>query len=205
MIPKIVLEPTTELLTIDECRLHLRVDPLEYDSDNVGTHPDDDLIMAMQTAAREHAEAFLGLSLLPYTYEIALDEWPTEDDGAVELPMGPVTSIVSVTVGTDSDALMDPELYVLDDFSVPNRLLPVSGTWTTMTAALNTIRIVYTAGYELDPSDGPVVKKTVVQAIKLMMADWYKHREDTDINDVEIPNGAKVLLGLATRVRTGMA
>ena len=104
MTPKVVLEPTVELLTLDECRLHLRVDPLEIDSDDVGTHPDDDLIMALQTAARQHCENFLGLSLAPYTYEIALDEFPTDDDGAIELPMGPVTSIVSVTVGVESDA-----------------------------------------------------------------------------------------------------
>jgi uncharacterized phiE125 gp8 family phage protein len=203
MTPKIVVEPATELLTIDECRLHLRVDPLEIDSDGVGTHPDDDLIMALQTAAREHCQNFLGLSLLPYTYEVALDEFPIENDGAIELPMGPVTSIVSVTVGTDSDALMDPEDYVLDDFSVPNRLLSAD-TWATVTASTNTIRIVYTAGYELDLSDGQTIPKTIVQAIKLLLADWYKHREDTDINDVQIPNGVQALLR-PHRIRLGMA
>ena len=204
MTPKIVLEPTTELLTIDECRLHLRVDPLEIDSDDVGTHPDDDLIMALQIAARQHCENFLGLSLLPYTYEVALSEWPTDNDGAIELPMGPVTNIVSVTVGDDSDALMDPEDYVLEDFSVPNRLLPTSGQWTTITAETNTIRIIYTAGYELDLSDGQTIPKTIVQAIKLLLADWYKHREDTDINDVQIPNGVQALLR-PHRIRLGMA
>ena len=84
MTPKIVLEPTEELLTIDECRLHLRVDRLEIDSDDVGTHPDDELIMALQTAAREHCEAFLGLSLVPYTYEVALSSFPADNDGAHE-------------------------------------------------------------------------------------------------------------------------
>lgn len=204
MIPKIVLEPTADLLTIDECRLHLRVDPLEIDSDGVGTHPDDDLIMALQTAARQHCENFLGLSLVPYTYEIALDSFPTENEGAIELPMGPVSSIVSVTVGTGSDSLMDDADYELDDFSVPNRLLPVSGSWAAITAATNTIRIVYTAGYEADLSDGQTIPTTILQAIKLLMADWYKHREDTDINDVQIPNGAQALLR-PHRVRLGMA
>ena len=204
MTPKIVLEPTEELLTIDECRLHLRVDPLEIDSDDVGTHPDDELIMALQTAAREHCEAFLGLSLLPYTYEVALSSFPADNDGAIELPMGPVTGIVSVTVGTESDALMDPEGYVLDDFSVPNRLLPVGGSWASAVDSTNAIRIIYTAGYEADISDGQTIPKTIVQAIKLLLADWYKHREDTDINDVQIPNGVLSLLR-PHRIRLGMA
>ena len=204
MTPKIVLEPTEELLTIDECRLHLRVDPLEIDSDDVGTHPDDDLIMALQAAARQHCENFLGLSLAPYTYEIALGEFPTDDDGAIDLPMGPVTSIVSITGGVESDALMDPADYLLDDFSVPNRLLPVSGTWPTPAASTNNIRIIYTAGYELDSSDGPVAPRTIVQAIKLLLADWYAHREDVDMKLENIPNGAQALLR-PHRIRLGMA
>jgi uncharacterized phiE125 gp8 family phage protein len=140
---------------------------------------------------------------LPYTYEVALDEFPTDNDGIIELPMGPVTSIVSVNVGTDSDSLLASSEYTLDDFSVPNRLVPVT-IWPAPATATNNIRIIYTAGYELNLSDGQTIPNTIVQAMKLLLADWYKHREDTDINDVQIPNGAQALLR-PHRVRLGMA
>ena len=200
MTPKLVIESAIELLTLDECRDQCSIDPLEFDSDGIGSHPHDDMLMAYQTAARESCEQFLGLSLTPRTYEVALDEFP--QDG-IELPMGPVTSIISVTVGTDSDALMDPAEYVLDDFSVPNRLVPAVA-WPSVTASTNTIRIVYTAGYEVDLSDGQTAPKTCVQAVRLLLADWYKHREDTDMKDVEIPNGVKMLLR-PHRIRLGVA
>ena len=203
MTPKIVIEPISELLTLDECRLQCRVDPLEYDSDGIGIHPDDDLIMAYQMAARVSCEEFLGLSLTPRTYEVAMDDFPTDNDGEIELPMGPVTAIVSVTVGTGSDSLMDPDEYQLRTFSVPNKLVPAS-TWPAITAAPETIRIVYTAGYEPDLSDGQTVPKTVMQAVRLLLADWYKNREDTGPNDVQIPNGVQTLLR-PHRIRLGMS
>ncbi len=204
-VPKILIDATSEPLTLAEARLQCRVDAIDdLDSDGNGTHPDDDLLEMLITAAREHCEQFLGLSLVPKTLELALDEFPTEDDGIIELPHGPVNAIVSVTVGTSSDAEMDPDDYELDDFSVPNRLVPAT-VWPTVTASLNTIRIIYTVGYDgPDSSDGPTIPKTVLQAMKLLIADWYKHREDTDVHELVIPNGALTLLR-AHRIRMGFA
>lgn len=204
-VPKVIVDATSEPLTLAEARLQCRVDPIDdLDSDGNGTHPDDDLIEMLITAAREYCEQFLGVSLVPKTLELALDEFPTEDDGIIELPLGPVNSIVSVTVGTGSDSEMDSDDYVLDDFSVPNRIVPAT-IWPTVSASLNSIRIIYTVGYDgPDSSDGPTIPKTVLQAMKLLVADWYKHREDTDVQELSIPNGAFALLR-AHRIRMGFA
>ena len=67
MTPKIIDQPFTEPLTIEECRAHLRIQPYEVDSDGVGTHPDDTLIMVYQSAAREYCENFLGVTLASKT------------------------------------------------------------------------------------------------------------------------------------------
>ena len=206
MTPKIVVDATTEPMTLAEARLQCRVDPIDdLDSDGHGTHPDDDLLEALISAARQYCENFLGISLSPKILEIALDEFPTTDDDSIQLPCGPVNAIVSVTVGDESDSLMDAEEYILDDFSVPNRLLPAT-VWPTVTASVNTIRIIYSVGYDgPDSSDGPAIPKTILQAMKLLVADWYKHREDTDTAaEMQIPNGALALLR-AHRVRLGMA
>lgn len=206
MTPKILVDATSEPLTLAEARLQCRVDPIDdLDSDGNGTHPDDALIEMLITAAREHCEQYLGMSLVPKTLEIALNEFPAEDDGAIELPFGPVNEIVSVTVGTGTDSTMDEADYVLDDFTVPNRLMPASGSWTAITASLNTIRVIYTVGYDgPDSSDGPTIPRGVLLAMKLLIADWYKHREDTDVHEMEITNGAMVLLR-PHRVRRGFA
>ena len=203
--PKVIVDATAEPLTLAEARLQCRVDAIDdLDSDGNGTHPDDDLIEMLITAAREHCEQFLGVSLVPKTLELALDEFPTDDDGIIELPQGPVNAIVSVTAGASSDAEMDADDYVLDDFSVPNRLIPAT-VWPTVTASVNTIRIIYTVGYDgPNSSDGPTIPKTVLQAMKLLVSDWYKHREDTDVQEMSIPNGAMSLLR-AHRIRTGFA
>jgi uncharacterized phiE125 gp8 family phage protein len=206
-IPHIVVEATTEPLSLAEARLQCRVDPIDnLTSDGSGTHPDDDLLLALITAARENCENFLGLSLVPKTLEIALDEFPgtDDDDDFIELPMGPVSAIVSVTAGTGSDSLMDPADYVLDTFSVPNRLVPAT-TWPSVTASVNTVRIIYTVGYDgPTSSDGPTLPKAIIQAMKLLVADWYKHREDTDVVELKIPNGVNSLLR-SYRIRLGMA
>jgi uncharacterized phiE125 gp8 family phage protein len=193
MKPKIIVYPTTEPLTLAECRLHLRVDPTETDSDGNETHPDDALILGLLSAAREHCENFLGMTISPTTYELALDEF----DGPVDLPWGPVNTVTSVTVGEESDALQDPATYVFDNFSTPARLVPVT-TWPTGSDT-NYIRIIYTAGFE-DDSDSPAVPAVILAAIKLTMGYYYENREDV----VDLPGAAQALLR-PLRVRLGMA
>jgi uncharacterized phiE125 gp8 family phage protein len=201
MIPKIVVQPTAEPLTIEECRAHLNIQPYEIDSDGVGSHPDDMMIMAMQSAAREHCENFLGRSLVPKTYEIAMDEFP---DGAIELPMPPLVVVESVTAGEDSDGLIDSDLYVVDGYSEPARVVPVTD-WPTVTASTNNVRIRYTAGYGEDSDGNPPLPYAIRAALLLMLGHLYEQRSDTaDKMVFSVPNGVEAMLR-PLRVRLGMA
>ena len=77
-------------LTVAECRAHLEA--ASY-GDTTQDDLDDAQIAAFLAAAREHCEAFLGLSLAQRVLEIELDVFPNvTDDGTVEieLPFGPV-------------------------------------------------------------------------------------------------------------------
>lgn len=201
MTPKVIIQPSAELLTIEQCRAHLNVQVYEVDSDGIGTHPDDDLIMAMQGAAREHCENFLGRSIAQKTYEIALDEFPA---GAIELPMPPLVSVSSVTAGEDSDGPLDAALYVVDDYSVPARVVPVD-TWPTVIAATNLIRIRFVAGYGEESDGVEPLPYAIRAAMLLMLAHLYENRSDTDEKAIaSIPNGVEALLR-PFRVRLGMA
>ena len=197
---KIIAQPAGELLTIDECREHLRVQPYEVDSEGVGTHPDDAQIMAMLSAARAHCENFLGISIAQRTYELSLDQFPS---GPINVAMPPVVSVESVTVGEGSDALLDPDTYIVDDFNAPVRLVPVD-TWPTVTAATNLIRIRYVTGFGTGSDDVPLPWE-IRAAMLLLLGSLYAHREDaTEKALASVPTGVDGLLR-PLRVRLGRA
>jgi uncharacterized phiE125 gp8 family phage protein len=200
MALKLIYRPVGELLTIDELRAHLNVQPYDIDSDGNGTHPDDAQILAMASAARAYAENFTGLVIGPALYEMALDEFP---DGAIEFPVGPVNSIESITVGAGSDSMLDDLTYNLDAFSVPARAVPVAA-WPSVTAAPNLIRVRFLAGFGVGSDDEPLPWE-IRAAMLLLVGSLYANREDsTDKPYMSMPIGVDALLR-PRRVRLGMA
>ena len=219
MTPIVIVSPVAEPLTLEECREHLRVVEYEVDdsdSDSYGAHPDDTLIMAMQAAAREYVENFTGLSLTTRTLEIAMDAFPTEaEDGstAVVLPMGPVQSVVSISIGEPSSDTDEADFnisaadYVVDLYRNPQRVSPVS-SWPSVTTATNAIKVQYVAGYAV-PSDGTDFGRPLPSALRyallLVLGHLYEHREDNAETALStIPLGAEALMR-PLRVRLGMA
>ncbi len=86
--------PTEEPITLDEAKLHLRV---EIDDD-------DTLILGMIKAAREYAEVVTHRRLITQTWRYYLDSWP-EDKDYIEMPFPPLQSISSITY-TDCDGVV---------------------------------------------------------------------------------------------------
>jgi uncharacterized phiE125 gp8 family phage protein len=198
---KVIVQPTDEPLSIDECRSHLEA---QYYGDSDIDPADDEMILAWLAAAREHCEQFLGLSLATKTLEIALDEFP-EDAEPIELPFGPVRQVLSLTVGSGSDAeVIDAESYVLDDYRNPARLAPVS-QWPTGTASTNNIKVQYLAGYGVDSDGGEALPKVIRAAILLMLGHLYANREATTEKAMAtLPFGVEAILR-PMRARLGMA
>ncbi len=98
---KITTQASVEPLTLDEVKLHLRVD-----------HDDEDSMIGLYLkAARQHAERFLGLSLASQSVryvltnnELPRDEWlmyEPRQPNLIELPLSPVATIESVTDGVN--------------------------------------------------------------------------------------------------------
>jgi len=217
--PKVIVAPTEEPITVEEARAHLEA-PAYEDSD---VDPiDDTMIEGWLGAAREMCEQFLGLSLAPQTLEIALDSFPTMTaDGFtwIELPMGPVQEIVEImtpaadgfdTDDVDSDAgagepiyadgQVNPDVYALDNYIAPARVVPVPSTsaWPVITASTNAVKVRYVAGY----GDGGLpLPRSVRAAILVVLAHLYANRGD---EAVDLPPTAEALLR-PLRVRMGMA
>jgi len=199
--PKIITAPDVEPITVDEARAHIEA-PRYADSE---IDPVDDAkIEGWITTAREHCEAFLGLSLAVRVLEIALDEFPAWG-AAIELPMGPVIDVVRVSWGDGSDDELDDADFVLDDYTLPAELKPVATAWPTVTAATNALKVRYLAGYG-DESDGAdPLPATFKSAMLLLIGHLYEQRSETTEKAMQsLPLGVSALLR-PHRVRLGMA
>lgn len=195
---KVITQPTEEPISIEDCRSHLEAQPY-YESD---VDPQDDhMILAWLSAAREYCEEFTGLVIARKTVEVALDELPT---GAVDLPLGPLVSVTSVTIGDGSDAeTVDEDSYTVDDYSKPPRIVPVT-TWPTMTAATNAVKIRYVAGFG-DDSDSLPLPYLLRAAMLLILGHLFENRENSTEKAMQtIPTGADALMR-PLRIRKGMA
>ncbi len=120
--------PAEEPLTLAEAKLYLRVDHDEEDA----------AITQMIVAARQAAEHYLKRTLVSRQWKLI---YACTLPMHVRLPMGPVTSVASMSVVDEDDvsATVDEELYALN----------ASRTQLCISQAITgyRIEIIYTAGY----------------------------------------------------------
>ena len=142
---KVVTPPTVEPITLAEAKLHCRVDVTD----------DDALIDGLIATARTYCETFTGRAFVEQTLQLNLNRWPSKR--AIVLPRPQLRSVTSVTYyltdGTPVTLTAGTD-YLADTDSEPGRvILPYGKTWPTNTLyPLNPIRIIYTAGYPVEPA-----------------------------------------------------
>ncbi len=183
--------PALEPVSLVEAKDHLRVD-----------HADEDVLIAsLITASRVHLETMLGLAFISQQWNFVLDRWP--DSPIVELPLAPVQSVdqLSLYDADDNATIITPANYALDALSQPARLIwhgfaprPSPGR------SCNGIEISFTAGFG---ANAPDVPQPLRQAILLLVAHWYEHREPVGVaGEVrEIPQMIRMLTNSYRRVR----
>lgn len=182
---KVITPPSAEPISLVELRAHLRLD-IDIGSD---VHPEDALILAYLSAAREHAELFVGFALAPQVWEMALDAFPAD---AVELEGGAVEAIQSVTYVDDQGDLqtVNPSAYTLDSYSTPNWLLPAFGGegWPSTLPVANAVKIRYQVG-------GGLLPASIRAALLLMVGHFYSNREEVStVQTYRMPMGVGALL-----------
>lgn len=145
-------------------------------------------------AATEAAQDVTGLQFVSATFTWTFDCFPASNVFAVpRSPMSAVTSIKYI----DTDGVQqtwDAASYDKDFTSIPGRIALAFGeSWPTIRGgAIDQVEVVFVAGYG-DADDVPSHYK---QAIVLIVADWYKNREDstTGFSTSQIPWHAMRLL-----------
>ncbi|MAR55851.1 MAG: hypothetical protein CMM93_01585 [Rickettsiales bacterium] len=183
-IVKVVTPPEEEPVSVAEMKLHLRIDG----------DAEDEVLAEYITAAREHAEHVTGRRLVTQTLEVSLPCFRHE----MFLPASPVQSIEAITYRN-----MQGEVVTLsaDDYQLyanlePAKVSPVYGkSWPAILHDQPDSAVIrFVAGY----GDATEVPRSLVQAIKMLAAHWYEHREAVYMNGTanDMPMATKHLLAL---------
>lgn len=181
--------PAIESVSLDDAKAHLRIDGSSEDA----------LIASLILTSRLHIEAALGLALVQQSWRLILDGWPR--GGVVRVPLSPLTSVAEVRV-KNADGLFEvvPSAdYVVVVAGRPQRLLAKS-IWPTPGVAAAGVEIDFTAGYGSAAEDVPA---PIRQALLLLMAHWYEHRDPIEIGapQTSVPHAVNRLLSPYRPVR----
>ncbi len=160
--------PGAEPLSLEEVKAYLRIDGANEDS----------LLQSLILTSRLHIEVALGLAMMSQSWKLVLDDWPQK--GVVELPIAPVKQISDVRiVGQDgSPQSLDGSDYDVDTSGRPARLFKRRGTWPAPGRKRGGIDVDIGAGFGETASEVP---EPMRQALLLLVAHWYEHRDPIEI------------------------
>lgn len=159
-----VTAPTSEPLTTEAARNHMRVDINEEDV----------TVDAYIKAARKWCERYTGKAFITQTWDLYLDEWPASP---VYLPLPPLQSVTSWKYTDDdgNESTWASSNYIVST-GTPGRITVVSDaslpTVTLQEADAVVIRFV--CGYGDDPDD---VDEQARQAVRMLAGHFYENRE----------------------------
>lgn len=159
---KIITPPAEEPLTLQEVKLHLRID----------TQDDDLLLTSLITVARQLAEVEIKGALISQEWEYGLDCFPS----CLRLPLAPVVSVESIKYldFTGAEQTLDVAAYVADTDSLPARISPAYGyIWPAVRSQFNSVRVRFVAGW----ADAASVPQNIKQWLLLKIGDLYENRE----------------------------
>jgi len=184
----LITGPTTEPVTMEEAKQHLRVDVSD----------DDGLIAGYVLAARRYIESQTG-PLMQQTWDYTVDrEWPMVGGFyAIRLPFSPCSSVTSVSYVDTAGAsqTLSAGLYqTVLNVPIPYIAKAYNQSWPAIrdVPAAITVRAVY--GYGASPG---AVPDPLRQAILLMVGRFYEHREEVVVGAIpsSVPMGVEALIG----------
>jgi len=170
---RLIEGPEFEPITLDEAKLHLKVDG---DEENT-------LIASLVSAAREFCENFTGRSIARQTFEYITGPF-FSSFSIIKLPMPPLIELVSFKYlsanGEEITLIEDSGFYAAKTME-PALLCPDPETGWPVDCALrpDAVRIRFKAGY----ADVP---KSVKQAMLLLIGHFYEHREAVNIGGGDV-------------------
>ena len=176
-----ISDPAVDPVSLTDAKHHLRVDISD----------DDDLITKLIGTATQHVESVTGLALIQQIWRHYRDSWPA--NRIIELGPTPILSVDDVVI-YDADgppSSLAAANYVIDRHSRPARL-QIIGSISGPGIAINGIEIDFTAGFGQAGDDVPPPLR---QAILMLVAHWYEHREAVAVGGgAAVPSGFEALI-----------
>ncbi|RPJ57215.1 MAG: hypothetical protein EHM12_09425 [Dehalococcoidia bacterium] len=163
----------TEPVSLETARLHLRLDT----EGSPPSHPDDALVTALITVAREAVENFTELTVAVNTFQLKLDYFENLEIDLGTYPVNSITSITYVDTNGATQTISSSD-YVLDTFSKPAQIvLAYAKQWPAVRNQPNAVTVTFEAGYTGDTSPVTnVLPKALTQAMLLTITDLYENR-----------------------------
>lgn len=188
--------PTTEPISLEEAKLHLRVATDQTD--------EDELIASLVVAAREHIETYTNRALITQTWYWKADAFPYWN-APIVLPRPPLSSITSVSyvdangstqtwaAGSSGYQLVKPtgpKAQYATIWPSYQQIYPVTRYQP------EAVTIEYVCGYGNETN----VPESIKHAMKLLIGHLYENREAVtlDASPVELPLAIPALLGSYT-------
>lgn len=164
--------PTLSLLSLNDLKLHLRID-----TDEVEDYSEDALLTDIVGAATGHIEDITSRQLLTATWDYYLDEFPS--GSFFLLPFGRLQTVTHIKY-TDSDGTITTMAAGTDYIVETNGdacgriVLPYADTWPSFTEYTSKPIVVrFTCGW----TTAAAVPASIRVAAKLIAADMYSNRE----------------------------
>lgn len=170
--PKRISEPGERILTLEEAKLHLKVEPSVTD--------DDTLIEGLIEAAESHMDGYSGLlgrCMVNQQWEQYFSRWPMDrlylafpDVSSVEVAYFDAENVEQTVPSADYlllESARGSYIQFLGAFSAPS-----------LYDRDDAITVTMTAGYGASRDDVP---RKLRQAAKLLIGAWYENRENTAI------------------------
>lgn len=170
--------PAIPPLSLAAAKAHLRVT----------TDAEDELIRDYVASAVEFVESAAGVQMITATWTLEISELV----GDIILGVRPVREINNFTYVDASGAtiVLDSSDYVVRRDLVGATTLSPVGSWpATANDRSPVATIVYSAGFGDSPEDVP---SALLQAVRLLAAHWYEHREAVVTGTIESEVGLAV-------------
>lgn len=177
MIPILVTGPAVEPLSLEEMRLHLRLDDTQ----------EDDLVGSLIKATRLMLEAATRLKFVSQNWRLSIAQVPA--GRAIRVPLAPVLSVDAVRVfdAAGVEALVDPARYQLRRGSEPALVALKPG----FPDAPGGIEVDLTAGFGPSAIDVP---EPLRQAARMLVAYWFEHRGDEAHQRAQLPEDVALMI-----------
>ncbi|WP_288985790.1 head-tail connector protein [uncultured Pseudoalteromonas sp.] len=191
MLRKVIQAPTIEPITIDELAQHTNADDDHYD-----------YLKSLVPRARKRFEQRTGRLLVEQTWQFAMPKFCNQ----IVLPYTPLRSISSIKYIDKLGQLVtiDPTEYRIVDHGLTATITPkLGGNWPAVGfKVVDAVQIECVFGHATSISEGTSIDASNIidqdkyelskQAIMVLVADWFRNREDTaPVQLYDMPNAFK--------------